>query len=150
MDARSSYRETTARGASPVQLVILLYEQAIEDLRRAVLALEKGNIEVRTCSLNHAIIVIGQLQASLDMERGANVARNLQQFYTTMRASLIDAQLKQSARIVEEQIAQLVLLREAWLEVELATAKPSPPPAESAPSETETPHSPPSSSGWNA
>ena len=63
MDARSSYREATARGASPVQLVILLYEQAIEDLRRAVLALEKGDIEARTCSLNHALMVIGQLQA---------------------------------------------------------------------------------------
>jgi flagellar protein FliS len=150
MDARSSYREAATRGASPVQLVILLYEQAIEDLRRAVLALEKGDIEARTSNLNHALTVIGQLQGSLDMERGANVARNLQQFYTVMRASLVDAQLKQSARIVEEQIAQLVLLREAWLEVELATAKPSPPPAESAPSKTEPPPSPPSSAGWNA
>ena len=34
MDARSSYREVAVRGASPVRLVICLYEQAIEDLRR--------------------------------------------------------------------------------------------------------------------
>jgi len=77
MDARSSYRESNVRGASPVRLVIALYEQAIEDLRRAVIALEKGAIEVRTREINHALLVIAQLQSSLNMERGGEVARNL-------------------------------------------------------------------------
>ena len=77
MDARSSYRETVARGASPVRLVICLYEQAIEDLRRAVIAQEKGDIEARTRGINHALIVVAQLQGSLDMERGGEVAGNL-------------------------------------------------------------------------
>jgi len=122
MDARSSYREAAAQGAGPVRLVIFLYEQAIEDLRRAVIALEKGSIEERTGRINHALLVIGQLQGSLDMERGADVARNLQRFYTSIRASLIEAQLQQSARILEQQIEELVLVREAWLEVELATS----------------------------
>ena len=124
MDAKSSYREAAVRGASPVQLVIFLYEQAIEDLRRSVIALERGDIEARTRCINHALAVIAQLQGSLDMERGGEVARNLQRFYNGMRASLSEAQLKQSARILEQQIEQLVLVREAWLEVDLATAKP--------------------------
>lgn len=122
MDARSSYREAAVRGASPVRLVICLYEQAIEDLRQAVLALEKGEIELRTRKINHAITVIGQLQGSLDMERGGEVARNLERFYNLIRTGLLDAQLKQSARILEEQISQLVLLYEAWLEVERSTS----------------------------
>ncbi len=127
MDARSSYREAAVRGATPAQLVVFLYEQAIEDLRRAVVALEKGDIEARTRGINHALAVIAQLQGSLDMERGGEVARNLQQFYNVMRASLCEAQLKQSARILEQQIEQLVLVREAWLEVDRATAKPASP-----------------------
>ena len=122
MDARSSYREAAVRGASPVRLVICLYEQAIEDLRQAVLALEKGEIELRTRKINHAITVIGQLQGSLDMERGGDVARNLERFYNLIRTGLLDAQLKQSARILEEQISQLVLVYEAWLEVERSTS----------------------------
>jgi flagellar secretion chaperone FliS len=122
MDARFRYREATVRGASPVRLVICLYEQAIEDLRQAVLALEKGNIEARTRKINHALTVIGQLQGSLDMERGAEVARNLERFYNIVRAGLVEAQLKQSAPILEQQISQLVLVYEAWLEVERATS----------------------------
>ena len=122
MDARSSYREAAVRGASPVRLVICLYEQAIEDLRRAVIALEKGDIETRTRGINHALTVIAQLQGSLDMERGGDVARNLERFYSLVRVGLIEAQTKQSARILEQQISQLATVHEAWLEVERATA----------------------------
>jgi flagellar secretion chaperone FliS len=126
MDARSSYREAAVRGASPVRLVICLYEQAIEDLRRAVIALEKGDIEARTRGINHALMVIAQLQGSLDMERGGGVSINLERFYNVVRSSLIEAQLKQSVRILEQQISQLVMIHEAWLEVELVTATPRP------------------------
>jgi flagellar secretion chaperone FliS len=123
MDARSSYRESTVRGASPVRLVIVLYEQAIEDLRRAVIALDKGAIEVRTREINHALLVIAQLQGSLNMERGGEVARNLARFYGLVRAGLTEAQLKQSSILIERQIAQLTEVHEAWLEVERATGK---------------------------
>jgi flagellar secretion chaperone FliS len=132
MDAKISYREAAVRGASPVRLVICLYEQAIEDLRQAVVALEKGEIEARTRKINHAITVLGQLQGSLDMVRGGEVARNLERFYHTVRAGIVEAQLKQSTRILEQQIAQLVLVYEAWLVVErAASTAPGPPPQES-------------------
>ncbi|MGA2417498.1 MAG: flagellar export chaperone FliS [Candidatus Sulfotelmatobacter sp.] len=121
MDAKSSYRETAVRGASPVGLVICLYEQAIEDLRRALLALENGNIEDRTRYINHALLVISHLQGTLDMERGGEVARNLARFYSVVRAGLIEAQLTQSARILEQQTSQLATVHEAWRDVERAT-----------------------------
>jgi flagellar protein FliS len=120
MDARSSYREGAVLGASPAQLVILLYEQAIQDLRRALIALEKGDIEQRTREINHAIVIIGQLQATLDMERGGEVAKNLERFYDLLRGSMVAAQVNQSARILRQQISDLVLLHGAWLEVERA------------------------------
>ena len=122
MDAKSSYRETAVRGANTGQLVILLYEQAIEDLRRARVAVEKRDIRARTREINHALDVINHLQGSLDMERGGEVARNLQRFYNMLRGGLVEAHTQQSARILEEQIAHLVLLHGAWLEVERATS----------------------------
>jgi flagellar protein FliS len=144
MDARSSYRESSVRGASPVRLVISLYEQAIEDLRRAVIALDRGAIEARTREINHALLVIAQLQSSLDMERGGEVAKNLARFYSVVRAGLTDAQMKQSSMLVEQQISQLAEVHEAWLEVERATAKPNSPAPEL------TSGSPPASSPENS
>jgi flagellar protein FliS len=134
-----------------VRLVICLYEQAIEDLRLAVIALEKGDIETRTRGINHALTVLAQLQGSLDMERGGEVARNLSRFYNQVRSGLTEAQLKQSTRILEQQIAQLATVYEAWLEVERATAS-SPLPPSSGPAHATPAASSPGtpSAEWNA
>lgn len=151
MDARSSYRESTVRGASPVRLVISLYEQAIEDLRRAVIALEKGDIEVRTREINHALMVIAHLQGSLDMERGGDVAKNLAHFYNLLRAGLSEAQVKQSSNLLQQQISQLVEVHEAWIVVERATTTTPNPPASLSRSEAAA-AAPAENSGahWNA
>jgi flagellar protein FliS len=151
MNARTSYREAAVRGASPVRLVICLYEQALEDLRCALIALEKRDIAARASSINHALSVIAQLQGSLDMERGGDVARNLDRFYGVIRAGLIEAHSRQSAKLLEQQISLLVTIHEAWLEVERITASPSLPPANHP--EFDGPPIPPpasSSADWSA
>jgi flagellar protein FliS len=149
MDARFSYREAAVRGASPVRLVLALYEQAIEDLRRAVIAQEQGSIEVRTREINHCLAVITQLQTSLDMERGGEVAKNLARFYAMLRDRLVEAQAQQSIPLIEEQISQLVTVHEAWLEVERATSPALPvSPAPVVPSPEAS--SPSISAEWNA
>jgi flagellar protein FliS len=138
MDPRQSYREAAVRGASPVRLVILLYEQAVEDLRRALSAHGRGDIEQRTREIDHAILVLGHLQATLDKNQGGRVAEDLGRFYDQVRAGLVEAQFKQSAAALELQISHLMLVRDAWCEVERATAPPTagtgsaPQPAESA------------------
>jgi flagellar protein FliS len=118
MDAKAKYREAAVRGAGPVQLVILLYEQSIENLRRAVVALERNDVEGRTREINHALKVIGHLQCSLDMEQGGAVAQNLARFYSNLRTCLIEAHTQQSTKMLEAQISHLLLVREAWAEVE--------------------------------
>jgi flagellar secretion chaperone FliS len=150
MDARSSYREAAVRGASPVRLVICLYEQAIEDLRRAVIAQEKGDIEARTRGINHALTVIAQLQGSLDMEHGGEVAKNLARFYSLVRAGLTEAQAMQSTRVLEQQSSQLAIVHEAWLEVERATAAPMPQSAGPAQAGPSTPSRENPFADWNA
>jgi flagellar secretion chaperone FliS len=124
MNARLSYREAAVEGASPVRLVILLYEQAFEDLRAALGAHQRGDIEGRTGHINHAILVIGYLQASLDKERGGRVAVNLERFYDQVRSGLVEAQFKQSGAALEQQISHLMQVHEAWCEVERINTEP--------------------------
>ena len=131
------------QGASPVRLVVLLYEQTIEDIRRALAALEVGDVEGRTRNLNHAMLAIGYLEATLDWDRGGEVAQNLQRFYGQIRSSLVQAQCRQSAAVLEQQIAFLMQVREAWSQVEPMEQSPDAPP-QSAPLPTQAdtlPHS---------
>jgi len=120
MNPTSAYRETAIRGAGPVRLVVLLYEQMIEDLRQAVNAIRQNQIELRTNKINHAISVIGYLQSSLNKQAGGQVALNLEYFYGQLRGNLAKAQFCVSQRILAQQITDLLALREAWSEVERA------------------------------
>ena len=151
MDPKFAYRESAARISSPVGGVILLYEQAIQDLGGAVAAIEARDIELRTQKINHALLVIGQLQGCLDLERGGDVGHNLDRFYTLLRVSLMEAQVASSAAILREQIDLLLSLRSAWVEVESAEASKSEPAMRSGPPEPDT-GSPPagSNSHWRA
>lgn len=121
MSARLSYRKAAVEGASPVRLVVLLYEQAFEDLRHALDSQNRGDIEGRTREINHAILVIGHLQTSLDKEHGGPVAESLERFYNQLRSGLVEAQFTQSAAALEQQISHLMEVHEAWCEVERAS-----------------------------
>ena len=77
MDANLRYRTSSSRASSAVGLVILLYEQLVQDLRRALTALDSGAVETRSFELGHALEVVGQLQGRLDMQAGGEVAHNL-------------------------------------------------------------------------
>jgi flagellar secretion chaperone FliS len=124
MNPRLSYLEAAVRGANPVRLVILLYGQAIEDLRLAAAAQKRGEIESRTQSIHHALVVIAHLQDTLDEERGGPVAVQLKRFYNQVRASLVEAQCRKSSAALEQQIAHLMLLRDAWEQVDRNTSLP--------------------------
>ena len=118
MDANLSYRTSSSRASSALGLVILLYEQLVQDLRRALTALDSGAVETRTFELGHALEVVGQLQGRLDMQAGGEVAHNLDRFYSALSAGILDAQVKCSKPRLDGLIDDVLSVREAWLEVE--------------------------------
>jgi flagellar secretion chaperone FliS len=141
MNAGLTYREAAVAGASPVRLVVLLYEQAMEDLRRALAAHAQGDIEGRTREINHALLVIAHLQSTIDKDQGGKVAANLERFYEQLRAGLLEAQCKQSIDVLERQLSHLQQVHEAWRNVEQSLASVAQP---------ENRNERQSSSGWSA
>jgi len=123
-NARFAYRENDVRGATAVRLVVLLYEQLVQDLHQALDALEKNDVEIRTRRINHAILVIGHLQSPLDFANGGQVAQDLNKFYDVLRQNLMQVQFHPSKSGIYQQITDVLTLREAWVEVERAE-KPS-------------------------
>ncbi|MFY9561108.1 MAG: flagellar export chaperone FliS [Terriglobales bacterium] len=118
MDAIQAYRESEITGDSPVRLVVLLYDQLLRDLRRARDAFEKQDTARRCQELDHALVVLAQLQGTLNLESGGEVAENLDRFYHLVRDNLVRASLEGSLELLETQWRQILAVREAWLEVE--------------------------------
>jgi flagellar protein FliS len=117
---RTAYRENDVRGATAVRLVVLLYEQIIQDLTQAAQSFEQGDIELRTKRINHAILVIGHLQSPLDFTNGGKVAQDLDNFYNVLRQNLLQVQFHPSKTVFRQPITDLLAVREAWIEVERA------------------------------
>jgi len=117
------------------------------DLRRALAAMQRNDIEARTREINHALQVIGQLQGTLDREEGGEVAAALDRFYDQVRAGLVEAQFQQSAAALEEQISYLMIVHEAWCEADRSTAAAAHQPAASQPPAEDEPRS---FAEWNA
>ena len=118
IDARRVYLESAVRGAKPVRLTILLYEQVVQDISRAAQAVGVRNYEALAKEVSHAVGVIGYLQATLKPHTEAAVARNLSHFYGMLRERLMEAQVRCSREILEELRHYMLDVREAWLKVE--------------------------------
>jgi flagellar secretion chaperone FliS len=114
------YLHTTVAGASPVGLVVLLYERLILDLTRAVAAMEKGDVETRANELNHAFLILGQLEGSLDASQAPEAARTQALFYIVARAKILEAHIKSDRKLLEQQIVLFNDVRAVWEQVDPA------------------------------
>ena len=120
-----SYRRAAVQNASSVGLIIILYDLLTQDLRQAIEAIEKKDVEARSAAIKDAFVVLQQLEGSLDHENGGEAAKNLSRFYSVMRASIFQAHFKVSAEILNEQIRLLLDVRGAWQQVDPANPAPT-------------------------
>jgi flagellar protein FliS len=126
MDAIQAYRESEISGDNPVHLVVLLYDQLLRDLQRALDAFRKQDVERRCAELDHALVVLVQLQGSLNLDGGGEVAQSLDRFYDLVRENLVRASMEGSTDLLEKQWRNILQVREAWLEVERQHPVPAP------------------------
>jgi len=117
-DPARAYRELAVRSASPVGLVVILYEEVIRCLRRALDSVQRNNIERRTTELSHAILVIGHLQSVLDYEQGGDVARGLANFYNSARSKILECTGPQSQELLESLAVEFSSMAEGWQQVD--------------------------------
>lgn len=120
-EARRAYLEAAVRGAKPLRLTILLYEQVIQDISRAEEGMARRDFEATAYEIRHAVGVIGYLQAIVNPEASGAVGRTLSRFYCMLRERLTEAQVRSSREIMEELRRYLLDVRDAWLKVEADT-----------------------------
>jgi flagellar secretion chaperone FliS len=112
-----AYLESRVLTASPLQLVHLAYEAAIDAIAHARVHLTEKRIFERSDAITKAQQIVAQLQLSLDYDKGGELSRRLGQLYDYMQRQLSEANFKQ----IDEPLAQvkclLETLDEAWKEI---------------------------------
>ena len=95
-NAALAYREAVLLGATPIGMVVLLYDRMVQDIHNAVAALKANDVEARSAHVNHALLILQQLQGTLDFAAGGPVAQQLDAFYSHIRGKLLEAQIRRS------------------------------------------------------
>jgi len=110
----SQYQEVGIKTASPMELVVLLYDAAIASLQKAHEQMAARNIPGRTRSLNRVTAILTELQANLNFEAGGNITPSLDRLYRYMKQQIFQANFHQDSTPVKEVGNLLSTLREAW------------------------------------
>ncbi len=116
--AQASYQnvdlQTRAAGATPHQLIAMLFEEALNAIDTLSAASARKDFARAAQSQARALSIIGGLQASLDMERGGDLAQNLADVYREA-SRLIMAAGKSNEPMYEQQArTMLAEIASAW------------------------------------
>ena len=115
-----SYKQTLIMTASPMELILMLYDEAIKSLSKAENAFKlegPERIEEINNNLIHAQDVITELAVSIDVEKGGEIAENLHRLYDFMLNHLTKANASKIIMPIIDVRKLLSDLRETWKQV---------------------------------
>lgn len=115
--AKNMYKKNQVETASPKQLVVLLCEGAIKNIRLAELAVEQENREKRNTYLIKAQNILHELNSSLNHEQGKEIAEQLSSLYDFILTELVQANLHADVKKMKNSRKLLGDLLEAWKQI---------------------------------
>ena len=105
--------------ASPHQLMLMLFDGAIEAMSMTIGAIQHNKFELRSKQSTRSISVINGMRECLDMEAGGDLANNLYSLYSYMAKELFKASFKNDADTVQNIQTMLKDIRESWEKIPL-------------------------------
>ncbi len=115
--AATHYRQTQVLTASGVQLIVLLYDSAIQAIELASDGIARGHQPDKARFLGRAVGIVGELSNVLDFERGGEIAKSLYRLYDYMLSEFTQANLRNDARHLEGPLRCMKEMRGAWYTV---------------------------------
>lgn len=107
--------ETEVLSAPPEHLITLLYDGALAAIAKARLYMDSNNIAGRGTSISKAIDIIESgLKASLNLEAGGELAKNLSETYDLMVRNLLLANLNNDKEKLQLAETMLKEIADAW------------------------------------
>lgn len=106
--------QATVATASPHKLIQMLFDGALDALAQSKGAIERKDIELRTQRLNKATGIVLGLRDALDVEKGGEVASNLDALYDYIIRGIVQANRDDSADKVQELMNLLVEVKMGW------------------------------------
>lgn len=119
----NTYLRSKIMTASPAELTLMLYEGAIKFANKAIMAIEKKDMEQAHNNIMKTQRIIEEFRATLNFKYP--VAKEFDNVYEYLLRRLVDANIKKDTEILEECLTHLRTMRDTWKEVMKAAKNPT-------------------------
>ncbi|MFB1010443.1 MAG: flagellar export chaperone FliS [Thiopseudomonas sp.] len=106
--------QAQAAAADPHRLIQMLMEGGLTRLAQARGAMEREQTALKGELIGKAIGIVGGLRQGLDLEKGGEIAINLDRLYDYMTRRLMEANVQNDPAILEEVSSLLREVKSGW------------------------------------
>jgi flagellar protein FliS len=119
-EGAGAYLKTSVETASPIDLVIMLYDSAMHQIHKGADAMKAGDRYRQNLHLCKAQRAVTELMCSLDHEKGGEIAANLMALYSFVHSRLVAANMEDDLVPLAECERVLADLRLCWTDIRSA------------------------------
>ena len=119
------YLQADIETATPVQLIVKMYEGAIGFIRSGAAHQAEGRVKERCVALQRALAIVAELRRSLDMKKGGEISNNLDQLYDFASERILEANSGGRTEALDEAIRALEPVLDAWRQISTSATAPA-------------------------
>ncbi len=109
-----AYKKTSVQTASKEQILLMLYQAAIKNCKKAIEAINNNDVQKKGEHVGKLQDIVIELNNSLDFEVGGDVARELSSLYDYVLYSSTQANIKIDVEPLEGCLRVLTTLYDGW------------------------------------
>jgi flagellar protein FliS len=118
LNASETYKKQGVMTASPLELIVMLYDGFLRQVRAADAAIAEKDMEAANTALLKAQDIVTELMSSLDFRMP--ISRQLMQIYDFVHWKLREANANKDNAGLEDVAAMMGELRESWAQIKMS------------------------------
>jgi flagellar protein FliS len=111
------HTESVAEDATPHKLIQMLMSGFLMRVNSAKGAISRNDYQEKSVQISKAVGIVGGLIDGLDMEKGGEIAENLNSLYGYINSRLFEASSENNLEILDEVSGLMKEVESAWNEI---------------------------------
>ncbi|WP_062354171.1 flagellar export chaperone FliS [Bacillus kwashiorkori] len=116
-----AYQQNSVNTATPGELTLMLYNGCLKFIQLAKVAMKENNVTDKNINLQKAQNIITELMVTLKMD--VEISKQMMPLYDFVRRQLIEANVKNDIRALEDAEGIVTDFRDTWKQVIQANRK---------------------------
>jgi len=112
-----TYKKSQVETASPIDLIIMMYDRAIVLLDKAKNEISEKKYEEKNTSLTKATDIVFELLTTLDNDKGGEIATSLSRLYNFVIRAITNANTSLNTKELDNAKRILSELRGSWVSI---------------------------------